>query len=96
MLDRLLPAITLVGVALVIFTEVVGAFHGLARISFAVFWLAVAMAATGPLVATPGAYAEQPLAGLPFSSHAARLDFTKPAGPDATVFPSPGPSRLAK
>jgi hypothetical protein len=45
MLDRLLRAITLIGVALVIFTEVVGAFQGLTRISVAVFWLAVAMSA---------------------------------------------------
>ena len=38
--------------------------------------------ATAPFVATPGAYAEQPLSKLPpYGAYAARLDFTKPTGP---------------
>lgn len=38
--------------------------------------------ASAPFVATPGAYAEQPLSDLPpYGSYAAKLDFTKPAAP---------------
>jgi uncharacterized protein (TIGR03437 family) len=38
--------------------------------------------ASDPFVATPGAYAEQPLSGLPpLGFYAAKLDFTKPPGP---------------